>query len=575
MSKIKLLYEAKNVGGKLIPEYGDELIFKTSAGDFGFNDSFTVGKSYKVEDTTIYQASGESVLRVTDDIGRGMIFTIKPDINGRSFETYFDWHPFDYDVTSSMFDSLNESNDYQPKLNLRFVNGISDVRELDRVLQTLSVTYPNLQWTSNRPIQTHNIIEENPEDFEYEPIQYLTIGFFRESPNKLTYTSGPYDDLEYSDSEHYGYNWVDGYEWLKNNHTDFDVTSDLFDSLNEGWAYLESKRYTQKFNIGDRVIMNGTVGTKSLNNELGTVLKYKLTGGGTGHPHRVYLILFDNWNEKKGNFLMFPFQADQNREFVDPRCGDGGCWYTTSDNLEPAPDSSELFDGLNETKGDYGFLRNSDLVGVQFYNPAEWVDTGCLYTIIEQLTTGHLKYDDYNVEPHIRVHWENNKIPNLSYNDQTTLLRLSEFIQDLSTGYFVIMSDDNTDFFDSLNESHKERFNETYIPNLNLKFDPLIETKGQLNKVLITLQLTYPNLVWINNGLVSEYNPFDGELDKYEVIEGLNITEYDGSFRGGRMTYNCLVDDGEDDNRNYIDGWEWVQKHNSDTNQIFNSLYDN
>lgn len=125
-----------------------------------------------------------------------------------------------------------------------------------------------------------------------------------------------------------------------------------YDKLYEGyWDDLyKSKRYTQKFGIGDRVIMNGTVGGKTLTNELGTVLKFKNTGGGTGHPHRVYLILFDNWSDTKMNFLMSSVQADQNRDFTDHRCGEGRCWYSTSDYLEPAPDSNEMFNTLNESE---------------------------------------------------------------------------------------------------------------------------------------------------------------------------------------------------------------------------------
>ena len=96
--------------------------------------------------------------------------------------------------------------------------------------------------------------------------------------------------------------------------------------------------------------MNGTVGGKTLTNELGTVLKFKNTGGGTGHPHRVYLILFDNWSDTKMNFLMSSVQADQNRDFTDHRCGEGRCWYSTSDYLEPAPDSNEMFNTLNESE---------------------------------------------------------------------------------------------------------------------------------------------------------------------------------------------------------------------------------
>jgi len=128
--------------------------------------------------------------------------------------------------------------------------------------------------------------------------------------------------------------------------------------LKEGyWEELyKSKRYVQKFDVGERVVMNGTVGGKSITNELGTVLKYKHTGGGTGHPHRVYLIKFDSWNDKERNFLMSPVQADQNREFIDSRCSDGSCWYSTSDNLEPAPNTDNVFDQLNESEDDFDWV---------------------------------------------------------------------------------------------------------------------------------------------------------------------------------------------------------------------------
>jgi hypothetical protein len=151
MSKIKSLYEAKMVNGKFVPEYGDELIFRTNAGDVGFNDYFTVGKSYKVESVTVYQASGESVLIVYDDIGRGMIFTIKPDIDGRSFETYFDWNPIDYDTTSDMFDSLNESQS-DGEIIYEFQEGV-DVTMWPVVSHALKNIYSNIKWPDDNDIE--------------------------------------------------------------------------------------------------------------------------------------------------------------------------------------------------------------------------------------------------------------------------------------------------------------------------------------------------------------------------------------------------------------------------------------
>lgn len=170
--------------------------------------------------------------------------------------------------------------------------------------------------------------------------------------DQLYTQEGPLDD------ENGGY-WAD-IEWFDKNGNFLDSNNyrvgpmffDLrlylgSDKLNEAMGDYKSKMYTQKFEPGDRVIMNGSVGGKTFSNELGTILKYKWTGGGTGHPHRVYLILFDTWNDKKNNFLMSPVQADQNRDFIDTRCREGSCWYSVSDNLEPAPDSSELFRDLD------------------------------------------------------------------------------------------------------------------------------------------------------------------------------------------------------------------------------------
>jgi len=105
--------------------------------------------------------------------------------------------------TDDMFNQLNEGR-YQPRLNLRFEDGISDADELDKVLQVLSVIYPGLTWLGGAPITNHNVIrdqEHGDEDFYYDPIYYLTIGYFSNAPDKLTYTSGPADDIDFSDSE--------------------------------------------------------------------------------------------------------------------------------------------------------------------------------------------------------------------------------------------------------------------------------------------------------------------------------------------------------------------------------------
>jgi len=137
--------------------------------------------------------------------------------------------------TDDMFNQLNEGR-YQPRLNLRFEDGISDADELDKVLQVLSVIYPGLTWLGGAPITNHNVIrdqEHGDEDFYYDPIYYLTIGYFSNAPDKLTYTSGPADDIDFSDSEQHNYSWVEGYKWVRDNQINYDETDDIFQQLNE------------------------------------------------------------------------------------------------------------------------------------------------------------------------------------------------------------------------------------------------------------------------------------------------------------------------------------------------------
>ena len=140
----------------------------------------------------------------------------------------------------NIFNQLNEST-YQPKLNLKFEPPISEADELDKVLRVLSLMYPDLQWTGGDLVARHNVIrnqENGDENFEYDPIYYLTIGFFPHAADKLTYTNGPYDDPSFAEDEHHHYNSIDGWQWVKNNDVNYDLTTDIFNQLNESYDFL-------------------------------------------------------------------------------------------------------------------------------------------------------------------------------------------------------------------------------------------------------------------------------------------------------------------------------------------------
>jgi len=153
----------------------------------------------------------------------------------------------DFD-TGDAFNQLNEASKiYQPKLNLRFEDPIYDADELDKVLKVLTLVYPDLQWRGGDLVSKHNVIRGSTEDFLYEPIYYLTIGFFSTSPHKLTYTSAPDDDRSFADDEHNNFNWVDGWQWVKDNDVDYDQTTDMFNQLNE--SLEDSDNPLHKFDI--------------------------------------------------------------------------------------------------------------------------------------------------------------------------------------------------------------------------------------------------------------------------------------------------------------------------------------
>jgi len=150
--------------------------------------------------------------------------------------------------TNDIFNQLNEGM-HQPKLNLRFEDGISDADELDKILQVLAVVYPGLSWLHGSPITKHNVIrDEEEESFYYDPIYYLTIGFFSHKPDKLSYTSGSDRDISYADDEHNNYDWVDGYKWVRDNQINYDETDDMFQQLNEALEYDENNPL-HKFDI--------------------------------------------------------------------------------------------------------------------------------------------------------------------------------------------------------------------------------------------------------------------------------------------------------------------------------------
>jgi len=172
-----------------------------------------------------------------DGISYGMrqdeIIRNNPSFNGRYWIKYKGIQipngEIDYNETTRLFDSLNESTDYmgyQPKLNLKFDPPISDNNDWFRAKEVLILQYPGLLWRSGKQVES----DYNPLFSVYEDdyVHYLIIGNEEPTHDRLSYS----EQLEQDED----YDYIDGWEWVRHNAVDYDETSRLFDSLNESKA---------------------------------------------------------------------------------------------------------------------------------------------------------------------------------------------------------------------------------------------------------------------------------------------------------------------------------------------------
>ena len=71
----------------------------------------------------------------------------------------------------------------------------------------------------------------------------------------------------------------------------------------------------------------------------------------------------------------------------------------------------------------HDFLANTDLIGYKFYNTEEYREHGIIYEIIDQYGNN------------IDIKW-----PNIEHNqDDYSDMKLSQFISDLNSGFFVLI----------------------------------------------------------------------------------------------------------------------------------------
>lgn len=138
-------------------------------------------------------------------------------------------HEVDYNQTSDIFNQLNENENYNPQLTYVFEPPIEDEETLRNVLYILNTEHPGLKWVNDKSILTYDIYSEVFDRNDAAVVSALSIGFFPENRDELTWTSWV------DPGENYGPK-VDGWSLI----TKYGIPNieDIFNQLNESYDFL-------------------------------------------------------------------------------------------------------------------------------------------------------------------------------------------------------------------------------------------------------------------------------------------------------------------------------------------------
>lgn len=118
---------------------------------------------------------------------------------------------------------------YQPKLYLRFDKPIQNdkigIEQLNKILRLIEIVYPEVSWWDGTSPSGWNPFTGENDDIP-DIVKSLTIGYWPDGPNKLTYGIWDTNDYNYS-------NAIDGWAWFNNFNFDADETSTMFEPIDE------------------------------------------------------------------------------------------------------------------------------------------------------------------------------------------------------------------------------------------------------------------------------------------------------------------------------------------------------
>jgi len=450
---------------------------------------------------------------------------------------------------------------YQPKLNLHFDPPIQERDELDSVLNVLHLTFPSLVWYGDDPLLSYNPLYGDDGEF----ITFLTIGYFPEEPDKLTYTTGEQVPENYSS--------IDGYQWCEEKNVDYDNTSNLFDSLNESLQEGDSVVY-EFSNPVDKdlwpivakslrvlypdIVWNSGSKIEKFSRGIGELYGIKVTKD--VHRHRVAYSDEKDWytdmgygNIQNGDILLngdydetFGLFDSLNESEESPNMPEDrfvlkfdppithGEWHNVARLIEA------VYPGLKWREVGRGEVRTT--VALSDYNPIYRKDDSLTYLYIgPKKSNGGFR----------RILWDTQEHPPVDG-------------EDVIDGWKLINVNDTYDMFDSLNESLILEGDRNI---LQLGFDPPLYQDNPEWPILVeTLNRQYPGIKW-SSGKPMTVGYFPANF--YYVLE---YSHWEGEAEPC-VTYTDDPDDLKA--HGVINGYKWIEDNSvnyDETSNLFDSL---
>lgn len=407
---------------------------------------------------------------------------------------------------------------YQPKLYLRFDKPIQNdkigIEQLNKILRLIEIVYPEVSWWDGTSPSGWNPFTGENDDIP-DIVKSLTIGYWPDGPNKLTYGIWDTNDYNYS-------NAIDGWAWFNNFNFDADETSAMFEPLTESikrdWTVDDLKT------LHDNNILLYEVGYDGE-----PITHDDVIGDGVGD-----ILYIDKWTDGNTYTICYKIKVDGYENGVQECLATSESkivkWLNNG-SLQPVynfmdVDNEDMFEPLNESEGlKYGIPKIGDKLiytGKNFENLKSNFTIGKTYTVVNVLDNSILILDnksrpwDFTTYKLDGLSWEDffEPLPNVNIDDmfepltesesnQTSQFRIGDYV--IVNGYYngdIGSSNNKIVYFDD----DFAQIIDTYMGNDGLWYLLEFETKR------IDFPKSTPrNQIYLMN------DDFDGDSFKMEI----------------------------------------------------------